>query len=33
MKRPNIILYIFLLVTGILWGVIYWYFVAPNANL
>ncbi|SFQ13006.1 hypothetical protein SAMN05421670_1039 [Psychrobacillus psychrotolerans] len=33
MKKANVILFLMIFIVGIVWGLIYWLFIAPNANL
>ena len=33
LRKRNITLLIFILVAAIVWGGVYWYFIAPNANI
>lgn len=29
MKRRNLTLFLFIVIAAIIWGVVYWYFIAP----
>ncbi|MBB4823812.1 cell division septal protein FtsQ [Sporosarcina luteola] len=29
MRRRNMLLFLFIILAAILWGIVYWYFIAP----